>query len=267
MPTLRGDDAMPRDRAASRLRSCRSTAGAILLLLVLGGCDAFDPSALLPRIAEQSTPAEGGPADPSEATRESVAAAEVAPPEPQGPRSPDMQSIGPEASRQVYYQFIDDRGQVQFVERLSAVPAAWRDRVGYVEMSQPPPLSPLEARQSWKLSATRTAEILLAANAREARNAGAASSSERRRMDDFAGSGGDVLLYYAKWCGYCRKAKAHLDREGVAYELRNVDNDAIGRELREKTGRGGIPVLDFGGEILRGYSEQNYDRAIRTIRG
>jgi len=258
---------MSRDRAASRLRAWLSTGGAILLLLVLGACDAFDPSALLPRIAERSAPAEGADADQRDASRELAAAAEVAPPEAQGPRSPDMQSIGPEASRQVYYQFIDDRGQVQFVERLSAVPEAWRDRVGYVEMSQPPPLTPLEARKSWKLSATRTTEILLAANARNARNPTAKPSSERRRMDDFAGSDGDVLLYYASWCGYCRKAKAHLDREGIGYELRNVDNDAIGRELREKTGRGGIPVLDFGGEILRGYSEQNYDRAIRTIRG
>ena len=41
---------------------------------------------------------------------------------------PDMESIGPDGALRIYYQFIDDSGAVQFVERLSDVPVAWRDR-------------------------------------------------------------------------------------------------------------------------------------------
>lgn len=177
---------------------------------------------------------------------------EVARTERPAETAPDMQSIGPEGAMRVYYQFIDDRGQVRFVERLTDVPSAWRDQVGYVEMDQAPPLTPEEARRSWKVSEERATEILAAARAAESAGGGASS---------------DVILYSADWCGYCTKARRHLDGAGVAYELRDVDIPAVATELREKTGRGGVPVLDFDGEILRGYSPSHYDRIIRSIQG
>ena len=221
----------------------------VMAVGTLSGCDALDPSVLAPPNSEvvmelPPRPAAETPKPPSKPRL--------------GPREEDMQSIGPEESLRVYYQFTDDRGRVQFVERLDEVPTAWRDRVGYVEMAQAPPLTPAEARRSWRVSAERSAEIALAANS-------ARSATDRRRMDDFSNSG--VILYSATWCGYCTKARAHLDREGVHYEIRDVDIKAVSNELREKTGRGGVPVLDFGGEILRGYSSGQYDRAIRSIQG
>lgn len=224
--------------------------GLFVLLVLLLGCDGWDPSALLPEFLESKT--NGSAANPVGATSPGEADA-VQQTGDAGARDPEMESIGPEESQRVYYQFVDDRGRVQFVERLSDVPAAWRDRVGYVEMSQPPPLSPLEARRTWQLSAGRTAEILQA-------SANALPSSR-------GAQGAGVLLYSATWCGWCTKARAHLDRSGVDYEIRDVDNDAVARELRDKTGRGGVPVLDFSGEILRGYSPDQYDRVIRSIRG
>jgi len=169
--------------------------------------------------------------------------------------APSMDSIGPDEAQRVYYQFIDDKGRVQFVERLTDVPTTWRDQVGYVEMNQPPPLSPEEARRSWQVSEARAMEIQLAAQS-------------ATPNDSWGGAGGqDVILYSATWCGYCTKARAHLDEAGVRYDLRDVDIPAIGQELREKTGRGGVPVLDFSGEILRGYSRDHYDRVIESIRG
>jgi len=212
---------------------------AILVSMMVGstlGCDGFDPSDLTSMISE------------SDATAIFAEAAKYA----QG-RDPEMQSIGPKESQRIYYQFVDDRGRVQFVERLRDVPEVWRDRVGFVEMSQPPPLSPIEARRSWNLSAGRTAEILSA-------SASPTFRSGRRQNTK-------VLLYAAQWCGYCTKARAHLDQSGVEYELLDVDIEAVARELREKTGRGGIPVLDFSGQILRGYSADKYNEAVRLIQG
>jgi glutaredoxin len=210
-----------------------------LLLLMGTGCDGLDlPVAL------------SAPTDPADSSKVSPGTSGAG-----SSRSPDMESIGPEAAKRIYYQFIDDGGRVQFVERLSDVPAAWREQVGYVEMSQPPPLTPQEARKTWQVSTSRATEIMLAS----ATTASSAGGNRAQRED--------VILYSATWCGYCTKARAHLDSEGIDYELRDVDNDAIGRELREKTGRGGVPVLDFSGEILRGYSSDAYDKAIRTIRG
>jgi glutaredoxin len=215
------------------------TAGLGILLLGATGCDSLDLSVALSALVESADSGE---------VRDDRSGAKSA-------GSADMESVGPEAAKRIYYQFIDDRGRVQFVERLADVPAAWREQVGYVEMSQPPPLTPQEARKTWQISTGRATEIMLAS----ASTTSIAGAGRDQRED--------VILYSASWCGYCTKARAHLDSEGIDYDLRDVDNDAIGRELREKTGRGGIPVLDFSGEILRGYSADAYDKAIRTIRG
>lgn len=209
-----------------------------LLLLTTSGCDGLDPAEILSSAVANSAQAIQSATTPAGSSGK-----------------PSMESIGPEDAKRIYYQFIDDRGGVQFVERLSDVPVAWREQVGYVEMSQPPPLTPQEARKTWQVSTDRAKEIMLAS---ATRSSGSGSGQSQRE---------DVILYSATWCGYCTKARAHLDGEGIQYEIRDVDNDAISRELREKTGRGGVPVLDFSGEILRGYSSGAYDKAIRAIRG
>ncbi|HEB88045.1 MAG TPA: glutaredoxin family protein [Deltaproteobacteria bacterium] len=210
--------------------------GALLLIAGVSACDRFDPGSIVSR-DEGSGKAEPTPTRAGER-----------------PDS-DMASVGPEEALRVYYQFVDDHGKVRFVERLGDVPAAWRDQVGYVEMSQPPPLTPMEARRSWQLSSERATEIMLA-------NRSASTSGRAAPIQEET-----VILYSATWCGYCRQARAHLDEAGIRYEIRDVDDEEIARELREKTGRGGVPVLDFSGEILRGYSREAYERAIRSIRG
>ncbi len=224
-------------------RAIQTAAG--LLAVVLVGLPGCDGSEIVGRVTAAIGGDEGVASPTADATR----------------RDPEIESVGPDAAMRVYYQFVDDGGRVQFVERLSAVPAAWRDRVGYVEMSQPPPLTPEAARRSWSVSAQRTAEIM-AGTVGSVRDGASVARGAR-------GSAvvSEVVLYYADWCGYCRKAKSHLDGAGVVYEIRDADVPATKQELRQKTGRSGIPVLDMSGEILRGYSEAAYDRAIAALRG
>ena len=209
----------------------------LLAFAPLLGCDGFDPQALL----EDGLEAVSRSA-PGEIARE---------------QSGDMDSIGPADAMRIYYQFIDDRGGVHFVDRLADVPVAWRDRVGFVEMDRPPPLTPIEARQGWTLSDEEAATVLASVQVSGAGTSGRASGRQTA----------DVVLYFAEWCGYCKRARAHLDEEGIGYEIRDVDIDVIARELREKTGRGGVPVLDYDGQVLRGYSRAGYEKAIRAIRG
>jgi thiol-disulfide isomerase/thioredoxin len=104
----------------------------------------------------------------------------------QRPDGSDFESLGPDEGTRIYYQFIDERNRVRFVERLEDVPERWRVNAGFVEMSSPPPLTPADARAT----VARRME-----STRKQRDAGTPR----------------VLLYYADWCGYCRKAKAHLD--------------------------------------------------------
>jgi glutaredoxin len=153
-------------------------------------------------------------------------------------------SIGPGEARRLYYQFIDARGRVAFVERLSDVPDSWRDKVGFVEMDSPPPLSPA-----------------MASRTRDARYA----ASGRRPAPRVAGRMPQtIVLYSADWCGWCKKAKRHLDGMGVNYEIRDIDIPANLNDLVAKTGQKGIPVLDVGGRMVTGFSPDEYERLIRS---
>jgi len=154
-----------------------------------------------------------------------------------------MSSIGAGESRQLYYQWVDEAGRVQFSERLEQVPRAWRDKVGYVEMAGSPPASPAEARRA---------------------RAGAAGRGSSRAAE--AGTP-EVLLYGADWCPQCRLARKHLDRLGIPYDYRDVDRPATRDELVERTGQRGIPVIDVSGRVLIGYERSRLDQLLQAASG
>ena len=156
-------------------------------------------------------------------------------------------SLGPDHAKRLYYQFIDSRGRVVFVERLSDVPAAWVDKVGFVEMDSPPPLSPAMAEQT-----------------RDRRYAASGGGARPGGQHVAANMPSNVILYSADWCGWCKKAKRHLDGMGINYEIRDIDNPENLRDLVAKTGQKGIPVLDVGGRIVTGFAPDQYDQLIRS---
>jgi glutaredoxin len=155
-------------------------------------------------------------------------------------------SLGPDHAKRVYYQFIDVKGRVAFVERLTDVPPQWRDKVGFVEMDSAPPLSPAMAER------TRDRRYAASSGAR-----GAGVQRVAARMPD------KIILYSADWCGWCRKAKRHLDGLGINYEIRDIDIPQNMNDLVAKTGQRGIPVLDVGGRVVTGFSPGKYDELIR----
>ena len=192
----------------------------VLIGLALAGCDFV--------AATPGTPA-------AEASKQTPS------PEAEAARPEGWESLEAESSAtRLYYQFVDARNQVRFVERLEDVPETWRARVGFVKMSSPPPLSPGDA------SRARAAQL------------GRTPGRAQREADEAP----RVVLYSATWCGACRKAKRYLDRNGIAYEERDVDNPHHAEELVRKTGQRGIPVLEVRGRIMTGFSEQGYDQLI-----
>lgn len=196
---------------------------AAVLLAALGGCNLEDGEQIL------------------EAARGLIAGGDAASAEAPVNES----SRGPDDASRLYYQFVDRRGQVRFVERLADVPVEWRDRVGFVEMSVPPPLTPMDARrtrQSYS-SARRASGALIAR----------------------AGGPPTILFYSAEWCGWCRKAKAHMDDAGIRYDLRDIDTPSILQELVAKTGQKGIPVFDVGGRILTGFDPDRLERLVASL--
>ncbi len=169
-----------------------------------------------------------------------------APAKSSGSRDPSIASLDDTEAMQVYYQFVDERGRVRFVSTLDDVPADWRSRVGFVEMSSPPPGSPADAQ---RLRDKRTAHVTV-----PTRTGGGSASAAGNRVE--------VIIYAADWCGACRMAKQYMDQKGIAYDERNVDQPRWAEEMRAKAGPGGIPVIDVEGKIMRGFSADRLDQMI-----
>ncbi|MFE9248097.1 mycoredoxin [Streptomyces sp. NPDC007088] len=49
---------------------------------------------------------------------------------------------------------------------------------------------------------------------------------------------GTVTMYSTTWCGYCRRLKGQLDREGIAYSEINIEQDPASAEFVEKVNDG-----------------------------
>ncbi|HWT22867.1 MAG TPA: glutaredoxin domain-containing protein [Solirubrobacteraceae bacterium] len=65
-----------------------------------------------------------------------------------------------------------------------------------------------------------------------------------------------VTVYTTEPCGYCRTAKALLDRRGIPYDEINLSRDAEGRaELVSITGMMTFPQVIVDGQPLGGYQE------------
>lgn len=72
-----------------------------------------------------------------------------------------------------------------------------------------------------------------------------------------------VTVYSADWCGFCHAAKQYLDRKGIKYTEKNVEeNQKFAQEAVEKSGQMGIPVLDIGGDIIIGFDRPKIDKAL-----
>jgi glutaredoxin len=148
------------------------------------------------------------------------------------PENSELLSLDGEEAMQIYYQFTDAKGRVRFVTSLEAVPESWRDRVGFVELSSPPPLTPEDMRRVQEARLNRL---------------------QVRRQQDH--SSPEIIIYSADWCGACRAAKRYMDSEGIEYTERNVDEPRWQEEMFAKAGPGGIPVIDVEGNLMRGFNK------------
>ncbi len=78
-----------------------------------------------------------------------------------------------------------------------------------------------------------------------------------------------VTVYTTEPCGYCRTAKALLDKRGVAYAEVNLAKSPEGRaELVERTGMMTFPQVVIDDEPLGGYQElarADRDGALRSL--
>jgi glutaredoxin len=70
-----------------------------------------------------------------------------------------------------------------------------------------------------------------------------------------------VVLFSAAGCGACGRARQHLERLGVPYEIRDIHSDSAAKDyVRRVLGRVVVPLLKVGGRHVSGYLPAEYDR-------
>ena len=68
-----------------------------------------------------------------------------------------------------------------------------------------------------------------------------------------------VRIYTAVWCGYCKKAKAHLATRGVPYDEVDVEASERGRSEFTQLGGRGVPVILVGNQRMDGFDASGLD--------
>lgn len=137
------------------------------------------------------------------------------------------------------YRYFDGSGAIRMVEGLVNVPPQYRHSA--VEVARD------------------TAQINRVEIPRPSR------SAFRDWEPEFNPNRGGVILFSAAGCSACSRARQHLERLGVPYELRDIHSDSTAKAyVRRILGRVVVPLLKVGGRHVSGYLPAEYDRLRRS---
>ena len=130
---------------------------------------------------------------------------------------------------------------------IAATPAGagvykWTDAQGRVHYSDDPP--PEAKAQQIKVKINSIQGPAVVSTVRE--------SSPARAKDK-------VRIYTAVWCGYCKRAKAHLAAKGVAYDEMDVETSDRGRSEFAQLGGRGVPIILVGNQRMDGFDARGLD--------
>ncbi len=58
---------------------------------------------------------------------------------------------------------------------------------------------------------------------------------------------GSVTMYTTPWCGYCHRLKGQMDREGISYEVVDIEQQPEAAEIVERVNNGNqtVPTLVY----------------------
>ncbi len=73
-----------------------------------------------------------------------------------------------------------------------------------------------------------------------------------------------VTMFTTSWCGYCKRARAYLNKMGIPFVEYDVERDEIGkREYKKLNGRG-VPVILVGNQRMNGFSAPSLEKLLRN---
>ena len=58
---------------------------------------------------------------------------------------------------------------------------------------------------------------------------------------------GSVTMYTTPWCGYCHRLKGQMDREGITYDIVDIEQQPDAAEIVERVNDGNqtVPTLVY----------------------
>ena len=186
------------------------------------------------------------------------------------------------------YSYVDERGHIRMASSIDAIPERHRDQVistdtgrARSERLTSDRVLVLDLRRSEQGKALNYSVVDLSRLARGTQAVEAAPRDPAGLGRHLARKGADgllsvlglkptrsaprVILYSAPWCGFCKKAAAHLRKKGVTFIERDIEaSRAAAVELERKLRAaglvgGGIPVLDVGGTLVVGFNQARID--------
>ena len=73
----------------------------------------------------------------------------------------------------------------------------------------------------------------------------------------------NVKVYSTSTCPYCKMAKDHLSKNNIAFESVDIGiNPEARKEMMDKSGQMGVPVLDIDGQIVVGFEKEAINKAL-----
>lgn len=72
-----------------------------------------------------------------------------------------------------------------------------------------------------------------------------------------------VIVYSTPTCPYCVYAKEYFTTNGIAFTDIDVSKDqTAARDMVQKSGQMGVPVIDIGGNIVVGFQPAVFEKLI-----
>lgn len=71
----------------------------------------------------------------------------------------------------------------------------------------------------------------------------------------------NIQIFTTPWCQYCKAAKEYFKSKGLSWNEYDVSTDmAKQKEMIEKSGQLGVPVIEIDGKIVVGFDKQKINQ-------
>lgn len=88
-------------------------------------------------------------------------------------------------------------------------------------------------------------------------------SAVEQRAAEFADRHSEpVVLYATSWCGYCAKARALFEEQGIAYFEYDIEESAVGEEQYKALGGDGVPLMIVNNQVIQGFKKKRILKAL-----